>query len=129
MAIKLLSQKFHKSSSLNSDIKTEFNVLSINSGAGISLVSANSNCYFAGVYYVDVSIQLTGSIPNQGSIFQLVRDGKAVSFSARKDAILIGISEDPKIYDTWLAPGTDAFVVNGATIPAGFYKLIAVVNK
>lgn len=101
-------------------------MLSINSGAGISLVSANSNCYFAGVYYVDVSIQLTESIPNQGSIFQLTRDGKAVSFSARKDAILIGISE---IYDTWLAPGTDAFVVNATTIPAGFYKLIAVVNK
>ena len=96
----------------------------------MSLVSVNCNCYFAGMYYIDASVQLTKSIPDKGSVFQVTKNGKAVPFPVRKDVALIKItSESPEIYDTWLAPGTDSFVVNATTIPAGFYKLIAVINE
>lgn len=102
------------------------NVFGFNTGFG-SVVSANCVLCVNNVYYIDAFIQLTKTVPENGTLFYVVKNDNVITFKHRLDAILIN-SSNGKVYQTVLLKDSNIFIANGTSIPSGFYKVTMIIS-
>lgn len=103
------------------------NVFGINTSIGISFVSANCSVCVNNVYYIDAFVQLTETVPENGTLFYVVKNDNVITFNRRLDAILINVLNG-KIYQIMLLKDSNIFIANGTSIPSGFYKVTMIIS-
>lgn len=112
---------------VNSKLNITNNVFGINTSIGISIVSINCALCVNNVYYIDVFIQLTETVPENGTLFYVVKNDNAITFKHRLDAILIN-SLNGKTYQIVLLKDSNIFIATGASIPSGLYKVAMIIS-
>lgn len=112
---------------LNGKLSITNNVFGINTSIGISLVSANCSVCVNNVYYIDAFVQLTETVPENGTLFYVVKNDNVITFNRRLDAILINVLNG-KIYQIMLLKDSNIFIANGTSIPSGFYKVTMIIS-
>ena len=112
---------------LNSKLSITNNVFGINTSIGISFVSANCSVCVNNVYYIDAFVQLTETVPENGTLFYVVKNDNVITFNRRLDAILINVLNG-KIYQIMLLKDSNIFIANGTSIPSGFYKVTMIIS-
>ena len=78
--------------------------------------------------YIDALIQTTSATADQGDLITISKDiyGHLINATKRIDAVLMGSDQN---YFVVCKKDTGVFKVNGATIPAGTYKLILIIDS
>lgn len=112
---------------LNGKLSITNNVFGINTSIGISAVSANCSVCVNNVYYIDAFVQLTETVPENGTLFYVVKNDNVITFNRRLDAILINVLNG-KIYQIMLLKDSNIFIANGTSIPSGFYKVTMIIS-
>ena len=112
---------------LNGKLNITNNVFGINTSIGISIVSINCALCVNNVYYIDAFIQLTETVPENGTLFYVVKNDNVITFKHRLDAILIN-SLNGKTYQIVLLKDSNIFIATGAPIPSGFYKVTMIIS-
>lgn len=112
---------------LNGKLSITNNVFGINTSIGISFVSANCSVCVNNVYYIDAFVQLTETVPENGTLFYVVKNDNVITFNRRLDAILINVLNG-KIYQIMLLKDSNIFIANGTSIPSGFYKVTMIIS-
>jgi len=112
---------------LTSKLNITNNVFGINTSIGISIVSINCALCVNNVYYIDVFIQLTETVPENGTLFYIVKNDNVITFKHRLDAILIN-SLNGKTYQIVLLKDSNIFIATGSSIPSGFYKVTMIIS-
>ena len=121
--IKNISNKL----AINGKLSITNNVFGINTSIGISFVSANCSVCVNNVYYIDAFVQLTETVPENGTLFYVVKKDNVITFNRRLDAILINVLNG-KIYQIMLLKDSNIFIANGTSIPSGFYKVTMIIS-
>ena len=121
--IKNISNKL----AINGKLSITNNVFGINTSIGISFVSANCSVCVNNVYYIDAFVQLTETVPENGTLFYVVKNDNVITFNRRLDAILINVLNG-KIYQIMLLKDSNIFIANGTSIPSGFYKVTMIIS-
>ena len=121
--IKNISNKL----AINGKLSITNNVFGINTSIGISFVSANCFVCVNNVYYIDAFVQLTETVPENGTLFYVVKNDNVITFNRRLDAILINVLNG-KIYQIMLLKDSNIFIANGTSIPSGFYKVTMIIS-
>jgi hypothetical protein len=114
-------------SDVNGKLSITNNVFGINTSIGISFVSANCSVCVNNVYYIDAFVQLTETVPENGTLFYVVKNDNVITFNRRLDAILINVLNG-KIYQIMLLKDSNIFIANGTSIPSGFYKVTMIIS-
>ena len=112
---------------LNGKLSITNNVFGINTSIGISFVSTNCSVCVNNVYYIDAFVQLTETVPENGTLFYVVKNDNVITFNRRLDAILINVLNG-KIYQIMLLKDSNIFIANGTSIPSGFYKVTMIIS-
>ena len=113
-------------SDVNGKLSITNNVFGINTNVGISVVSANCSMCVNNVYYIDAFVQLTETVPENGTLFYVVKNDNAITFKHRLDALLIN-SSNGKVHPIVLLKDSNIFIASGAPIPSGLYKVTMIV--
>ncbi len=103
------------------------NVFGINTSIGISVVSANCSVCVNNMYYIDAFVQLTETVPENGTLFYVVKNDNVITFNRRLDAIILN-TVDGKIYQIVLLKDSNVFIATGRSIPSGFYKVTMIIS-
>ena len=74
---------------------------------------------------VEGKYQLT--VPENGTLFYVVKNDNVITFNRRLDAILINVLNG-KIYQIMLLKDSNIFIANGTSIPSGFYKVTMIIS-
>lgn len=114
-------------SDINGKLNITNNVFGINTSIGISFVSANCSVCVNNVYYIDAFVQLTETVPENGTLFYVVKNDNAITFNRRLDAIILN-TIDGKIYQIVLLKDSNVFIATGRSIPSGFYKVTMIIS-
>ena len=112
---------------LTSKLSITNNVFGINTSIGISIISSNCALCINDIYYIDTFIQLTQTVPENGTLFYIVKNDSAIIFDHRMDVCLV----DPinnKTYAAVLLKNSNVFISNGTRIPIGAYKVTMIVK-
>lgn len=121
--IKNISNKL----AINGKLSITNNVFGINTSIGISVVSANCSVCVNNMYYIDAFVQLTETVPENGTLFYVVKNDNAITFNRRLDAIILN-TVDGKIYQIVLLKDSNVFIATGRSIPSGFYKVTMIIS-
>lgn len=112
---------------LNGKLSTTNNVFGVNTSIGISIISSNCALCINDIYYIDTFIQLTQTVPENGTLFYIVKNDSTIIFDHRMDVCLV----DPinnKTYAAVLLKNSNVFISNGTPIPIGVYKVTMIVK-
>lgn len=112
---------------LNGKLSITNNVFGINTSIGISVVSANCSVCVNNMYYIDAFVQLTETVPENGTLFYVVKNDNVITFNRRLDAIILN-TVDGKIYQIVLLKDSNVFIATGRSIPSGFYKVTMIIS-
>lgn len=114
-------------SDVNGKLSITNNVFGINTSIGISVVSANCSVCVNNMYYIDAFVQLTETVPENGTLFYVVKNDNVITFNRRLDAIILN-TVDGKIYEIVLLKDSNVFIATGRSIPSGFYKVTMIIS-
>nr|DAZ27079.1 MAG TPA: Receptor Binding Protein [Caudoviricetes sp.] len=112
---------------VNGKLSITNNVFGINTSIGISVVSANCSVCVNNMYYIDAFVQLTETVPENGTLFYVVKNDNVITFNRRLDAIILN-TVDGKIYQIVLLKDSNVFIATGRSIPSGFYKVTMIIS-
>lgn len=114
-------------SDVNGKLSITNNVFGINTSIGISVVSASCSVCVNNMYYIDAFVQLTETVPENGTLFYVVKNDNVITFNRRLDAIILN-TVDGKIYQIVLLKDSNVFIATGRSIPSGFYKVTMIIS-